>query len=209
MRTGCTIVLSVCLFISCHSRPAKVRSIGIQPIDFPDTAKLAFVQRQLAAFFHCPVYILQPVAMPQGFLDLSKGERYSADSVLDWLARRRNNSIDVALGLTRKDIFIAERDAFGWIREPADRYAVWGILGLGNCPGRVCVVSDARFYGRAPGLYAHRLRTLIIHELGHNLGLPHCKSPHCIMNDANEQIATVDSSGDEFCSECRRVLGKR
>jgi archaemetzincin len=173
-----------------------MRSIGIQPIQFTDTGRLHFVQGQLTRFFHCPVYILSPVAMPSAFLNLSKGERYSADSVLRWLSGRRGDSMPILLGLTRKDIFTDK---------PAK--PVWGILGLGSCPGKVCIVSDARFFATAPEKYDHRLRTLAIHEIGHNLGLPHCRSPHCIMNDANEQIATVDGSGTDYCAACRKRLG--
>ncbi|GGB05079.1 hypothetical protein GCM10011511_30490 [Puia dinghuensis] len=112
------------------------------------------------------------------------------------------------VGLTRKDIFITKKERSGQIKAPASKYAVWGILGLGNCPGNVCVISDARFYSSATDKYEHRLRTIVIHEIGHNLGLPHCQSPHCIMNDANEQIATVDSSGTDLCSSCKKRLAR-
>jgi archaemetzincin len=182
-------------FWGCHPGPSKVRRIGIEPIDFADARQLRFLQGQLATFFHCPVYVLSLTAKPPAFLDLSKGERYSADSVLRWLSGRRPDSLSILVGVTGNDIFTNKPNK-----------PVWGILGLGNCPGTACVVSDARFAGSAPEKYRHRLRTLVIHEIGHNLGLPHCKSPHCIMNDANEQIATVDSSGDDYCAACRRRL---
>lgn len=191
-----SVLIALFCLLGCRSGAPERRRINIQPIEFTDGRQLHFIQGQLAAFFHCPVDILQPVAMPPDFLNRAKGERYSADLVLRWLSERRSDSVQLTVGLTRKDIFTRKR-----------RDSVWGILGLGGCPGNVCVVSDARFFSTAPKRYEHRLRTLVIHELGHNFGLPHCKSPHCIMNDANEQIATVDSSGDQFCVACRRRLG--
>lgn len=208
-------VLFAVLFFACmwvwagcnpHGRAAGIRRIGIQPIGFTDTQQLHFVRQQLTSFFRCPVYIFRPVSMPPSGLDHTKGERYSADTVLSWLSGRRDDSVSILVGLTRKDIFITRRDRQGRIMEPAARYAAWGILGLGYCPGKMCVVSDARFYASAPDKYEHRLRTLLLHEIGHNLGLPHCSSPRCIMNDANEQIATVDGGGDDYCLECKRRL---
>ena len=200
-------MLTIVLFNGCQNRARMIHAIAIQPIDFTDTSGLVFLQKEIAGFFHCPVYILGAATMPPAFQNTSKGDRYSADSVLSWLGRRKADSVSILVGLTRKDIFITERDTQGRVREPMAKYAVWGILGLGNCPGSTCVVSDARFYSFAPGRYEHRLRTLLLHEIGHNLGLRHCKTPHCIMNDANEQIATIDSSGNDYCVSCRRAIG--
>ena len=167
---------------------------------------LGFIQSQIAAFFHCSVHVLENVDMPLPFQNLTKGERYSADSILTWLSSRKSDSVSILVGLTSEDIYIADKDENGHIRKPVSKYAVWGILGLGDCPGSVCVISDARFRLSSGNKYNHRLKTIVIHEIGHNLGLPHCKSPHCIMNDANEQIATVDSSGSDFCESCKKIL---
>ncbi|WP_071884242.1 hypothetical protein [Niastella koreensis] len=48
--------------------------------------------------------------------------------------------------------------------------------------------------------------TIVIHELGHNQGLPHCPTKNCIMNDANERIQTVDQSANTYCSVCKGKL---
>jgi archaemetzincin len=144
--------------------------------------------------------------MPQNFQDLTKGERYAADSILQWLAPQRPDSISLITALTSKDIYIADKDRSGHIRQPEKKYAVWGILGLGYSPGRVNIVSDHRFRKTSSEKYPRRLRTIVIHEIGHNLGLPHCPTPHCIMNDANETIATVDASSPSLCPACSRRI---
>jgi archaemetzincin len=204
------IVLLVTLaFVRCSSHPGpslRSKGIAIQPIAFDDPQRLAFVQRELSAFYHCPVYILRETGMPATFLNSTKGERYSADSILHWLSHRKSDSISILLGLTGKDIYIADKDEHGQIKKPLSTYAVWGILGLGYQPGDACVISDARFRETGNDKYEHRLRTIVIHEVGHNIGLPHCKNLHCIMNDANEHISTVDNSGADFCLACQKRI---
>jgi archaemetzincin len=195
--------------MGCTTHPAtslNKKGIGIQPIAYDDTLRLIFVQHVIGEFYHCPVYILRPADMPASFLDLSKGERYSADSILRWLSRNKSDSIAISLGLTGKDIYIADKDAQGKIKEPASKHAVWGILGLAYQPGDACIVSDARFRYTDKTKYDHRLRAVVIHEVGHNIGLPHCKTVHCIMNDANEHISTIDNGENELCQSCRDKL---
>jgi archaemetzincin len=195
----------------CTSHPGpslQKKGIGIQPIAFDDSGRLEFIQHSIGEFFHCPVCILRPIEMPAAFINRTKGERYSAESVLHWLSQQKSDSTAILLGLTEKDIFIADKDARGKIKEPASKYAVWGILGLGYQPGVASVVSDARFRNTDQTKYNHRLRAIVIHEVGHNIGLPHCQTIHCIMNDANEHISTIDAGEDDLCQSCRNKLAQ-
>ena len=209
MRWLFLFVSAFIILSSCTSNPGpslRKKGIALQPMDFSDQGRLHFLQEQLSSFYHCPVYILPEVNMPASFLNTSKGERYSADSILRWLSKRRNDSTAILMGITHKDIFIADKDDRGRVRKPASKYAVWGILGLGYTPGTASVISDARFYKKDEKKYDHRLRTTAIHEIGHNMGLPHCTNRHCIMNDANEHISTVDSSGAYLCQPCEKKV---
>lgn len=179
------------LLTSCgRTGPKALHPIALQPLAWADTADLKALQTDIAATFHRPVIIRAPLDIPQRFLNTTKGERYSADSILAWLPKDQ-----LTVAVTHKDVYTAKKGVT----------PVWGVLGLGLCPGNACVVSDARFHNGA--LYTHRLRTIVFHEIGHNLGLPHCPHPHCIMNDAEGRIATVDSCGETFCADCRRKLG--
>lgn len=51
-----------------------------------------------------------------------------------------------------------------------------------------------------------RLKKVTMHELGHNLGLPHCPNKHCFMQDAAETIKTIDGVELNLCEECRDQL---
>ncbi len=44
------------------------------------------------------------------------------------------------------------------------------------------------------------------HELGHTLGLSHCDSERCVMNDAHGSIRPVDATDGRFCDHCARLL---
>jgi len=202
---GCCLLL----FATCKRKapvhPIDVNVIALQPIGPFDA--LYFVQGEVGAFFHKPVIIFPPIRMPSGALDTTKGERYSADSILRRPIPVTGDHLPVIVALTEKDIFTTVRDKDGAVKLPAYKYAVWGIFGLGDCPGMASVVSDFRLHTADTAQYHHRIRTIVLHELGHNFGLPHCPNPRCIMNDANEKIATIDKSSDDYCRSCRDQLG--
>ena len=148
------VALATTLLTNCTSpiKPGKNHMIGLQPIGQYDPAQLQFIQNELQQFYKVPVIILTETAMPATFKNMTKGERYSADSIIKWLAHTAPDSITKVVGLT------------------------------------------------------HRLRTVIIHELGHNMGFPHCSTKNCIMSDANERIQTVDNSADNYCVKCKDKL---
>ena len=201
------VILVTTLLTNCTSpiKPGKKHKIGLQPIGQYDPAQLQFLQNELQQFYKVPVIILKETAMPSTFRNMTKGERYSADSLIKWLAKTAPDSITKVVGLTHKDIFTTVKE--NWhIKEPANKYAVWGIFGLGYMPGRSCIISDHRLKTDDTPRFHHRLRTVIIHELGHNMGLPHCSTKNCIMSDANERIQTVDNSADNYCSKCKDKL---
>jgi archaemetzincin len=201
------LIINTTLLSYCKSpiRSDKKHIIGLQPIGHYDKEQLKFIQNELHSFFKTPVVVLNETAMPASFLNMSKGERYSADSIIRWLARTAPDSVFKVVGLTHKDIFTTKY-ANGEIKKPENTYAVWGIFGLGFKPGRSCIVSDHRLHTSNTQQFKHRFRTVVIHELGHNQGLPHCPTPNCIMSDANESIKTVDNSSDHYCKKCNDRL---
>lgn len=204
-------ILSFLLAISAcgQHHPSSLRdvySISLQPVGTFPASRIAFLQTQLTQFLHKQVFLLPPVGIPRSFRNDTKGLRYSADSLMQFLSQNVSGTKSIVIGLTTEDIYTTVRDNNGAIKEPRDKYAVWGIFGLGYCPGKASIVSTYRLQIKDEQLFLHRLRTVVFHELGHNLGLPHCPNPHCIMNDANEKIVTIDSSGANFCASCLKKL---
>ena len=198
------------LIAGCSQRAvslSEVRVIAFQPVGSYDRQELDTLRLEIGRFFHKQTVVLPALPMPVSFQNMTKGERYSADSLIKFLAARTSDTLPIVLGFTDKDIFTTVRNNDGTVKAPASSYAVWGIFGLGYCPGHSAIVSSTRLRCTDELRYRRRLKTVALHELGHNFGLPHCPNPHCIMNDANEKISTVDNAADDYCSSCRKKLG--
>lgn len=53
-----------------------------------------------------------------------------------------------------------------------------------------------------------RLLTEAVHEVGHLVGIGHCRRASCVMY-SSRHIADTDHKGHTFCDECRRALNLR
>jgi len=168
-------------------------SIGLQPYDKPSLVALQRVSKQVKAKFGFAPTVL-PVRPLPSYAWYSPRQRYRAEKLLADLNLARGYSH--VLGLTSKDI-----STFGHGQKD------WGVLGLGQMPGKACVLSTFRLKRRLGTVSKNeRLKRLAFHEIGHTLGLRHCPVHPCIMNDAEGSIKSLDEAG-EFCPKCKRELG--
>lgn len=76
---------------------------------------------------------------------------------------------------------------------------------FGLASNRAAVVSTYRLRHPDPAKFEERLRKETIHEIGHILGLGHCRNPRCVMFFSNTIIDT-DMKGEEPCPQCRQRL---
>ncbi len=122
--------------------------------------------------------------------------RYRAEKLLDFLDGRLPPDGTRILGLAGVDISTTK-----------GRFADWGLLGLGRIGGASSVISEFRCRMRSPGPAnaRQRLAKVAVHEAGHTLGLEHCPTRGCLMEDAEGQVATCDREYD-FCPRCRGLL---
>lgn len=114
--------------------------------------------------------------------------RYRADSLLKYLTYIKPDTVTKIIGWTSKDISATMHN----IQD-------WGVVGLGQCPGKSCVVSSFRLKSD----YKQYL-SAALHEIGHTFGIPHCASPSCLMNDARGKISKAPAI-PYMCKKCRAI----
>ncbi len=201
------ITLLVLLLLSCnHKPPVKFNNhtgkknnltVALLPYNNFDRDLLIFAQDETAKFYNCNVILLPPAKLPP-IAYYSPRNRYKADLLLRHQKNLITNNIDALAGLTDKDISTTN----GKIED-------WGVFGLGMCPGNVCVISTFRLQkaSNTKAQLKERLMKVILHEVGHNLGLPHCASNiQCLMTDAGGTIKQVDKEKKWLCQSCKSKL---
>lgn len=115
--------------------------------------------------------------------------RYRADSIINRLSYQVGND-SIIIGLTKKDISITK-----------GKFKDWGVMGLGFCPGKACIVSSFRL---SKNKTDEQFYKVALHELGHTQGLPHCKNKTCLMRDAEGGNPLNEEK--EFCLSCKNRL---
>ncbi len=79
------------------------------------------------------------------------------------------------------------------------------VFGLASPQLRVASIYTKRIRTN-PSRYVERLLKLAMHELGHLLGLGHCRN-ECVMRFSNS-LAELDEKPASFCEECISRLRK-
>ena len=200
------LLVTLCL-IGCSEKPiTNATTVGIIPYKgiSPENTKL--LKKAVEDYYNINVRLLPVQKLPKRAFVNIKSPRYRADSIINIQRRNMPDDINYILGLTESDISITKRDAAGKIKPPSWKYNDFGIMGLAYCPGTSCVVSGYRLKHKNKDVHFGRFKKVVIHELGHNFGLPHCPDKKCVMTDAVERINTIDNAKPDLCSKCRQKL---
>ncbi len=202
VNSGLLGLVILCMGCSDTSRESDQKKVLLQPYGDFATSDLVRVQKKIRENFPFRVYIAATKPLPRSsYIDV-KTPRYRADSIIAILKRDQADSIDYTIGFTTHDISTTKKGKDKKVLQPKSRYQDWGVFGLGYVPGPSCVVSNYRL-GQGD-LADDRLLKVSLHELGHNLGLPHCdRDPDCVMRDAAESIRTVDLVRSDLCKFCK------
>lgn len=200
-------VLGCFIMLNCQrQQQTKVLKMALVPLGEVQAQYLNQTEAALKNYYAINVILFLTEKLPKNAFIQVKTPRYRADSLLVFLKSIKPDSIDYIMGITDEDISTTKKDANGNIKAPEYKYADWGIMGLAYRPGNAAVISTFRIKSSDKALFAQRLEKIALHELGHNLGLPHCPYKSCFMNDANESISTIDNEKTELCSSCKQHL---
>ncbi len=132
------------------------------------------------------VRLLPALELPPDALNRRRGQ-YRVSAFLD-IARRAAGSH--VLAVTDVDLY-AERLNF--------------VFGQAEMGGRAAVISLSRLRSADRELFLRRALKESLHELGHNLGLEHCRRVACVMHFSNT-LADTDRKGPGFCDDCEARL---
>jgi archaemetzincin len=194
----CSLLLL--FLIACKIPREKVWSkchpslITIQPIGEVDSDLANQLRNRLSRTGSILVELLPAIEAPDFGYNRTK-RRYIADSVLHYLKRNKSEQAEKLIGLMSVDIETSKAGQKSW-----------GVMGLGECPGNVCVVSyfRVRRTSKNQKQLLDRMTVLCLHELGHCFSLPHCKNKDCLMQDAKGKM-TLDVA-NSFCTKCKTLL---
>jgi archaemetzincin len=183
--------------------------IALQPLEDYDTGQLTTASKEISIFFNTRVLILAPVNVPQSFYSTKNypgNDGYFADSLLPFLSKFINDTIVKVVGITHRNIYTLKKFTVQVDKKRSVLYGPYTIFGLGYVGGNTSVVSDYRLQSVDRGLFENRLKKVILHELGHNFGLSHCRVDSCLMSETNGDIVKLNKTGGNYCKQCRQKL---
>jgi len=179
------ILILILALISCTKEHQK--TIVIQPLGNFNIEQAGEVYNKIKAIN--PNAVLRSnIPFPENAYYQPRN-RYRADSIIKNIKNNIGKD-SVIVGLSNADISVTK----GKIKD-------WGVMGLGYHPGKSCVVSNFRLSKNNKNTQFHKV---VLHELGHTEGLPHCPTKTCLMRDA-EGRNPIDEEKD-FCLKCKNFL---
>ena len=161
--------------------------IYLQPIGFVNGELLVMLSKELERKFSKitgGVSILEQLNLPQQCYNPQR-KQFNSTCILMLMEPRW-----ITLGITSEDIYA---DGMNFV------------FGEAELNGSRAIVSIYRLKGLK---LFERLVKESIHEIGHVLGLKHCKNRYCVMSFSNS-VYEVDLKTSEFCETCKNKLGIR
>jgi archaemetzincin len=175
-----------------------MKLISIVPVGNVARSQLEILAESLASALDATCVVSDNHLKPDFAYDSLRGQ-YHSTAILRRMQKARATENWRLLGVTEIDLFI-----------PIFTF-VFGEAQLGPANATTAVVSLHRlreeFYGLPSNLplLTDRLIKESLHEIGHTLGLRHCRDYHCVMSSSSS-VERIDMKSAQFCATCAAVL---
>jgi len=171
-------------------------SLGISGVGRECDVSIQDLSRSISARFSWfTIRNTAALPVPEEAYD-SRRNQYHSTRILAWFENAiQDLGVDRLLGVASFDLYV-----------PGMNF----VFGEARRPGRVSIISTHRLKHEprtTPGLLLKRATKEAVHEIGHMLGLGHCKNLECVMYFSNS-LADTDRKNDDFCRGCRSELGR-
>ena len=169
--------------------------IYVCPLGFVDPEILDCVTLSLETRSKMAVKVLPPMGDPLYAYDQKRGQ-YSSKRVLKRLGACCPRETFKIIGVTRVDLYVP---------------ILTFVFGAAQMSGRCAVISTRRldplYYQESEDhdLLLDRVKKTAVHELGHSMGLTHCRDRRCVMFSST-RIEDTDFKKSEFCYTCRELF---
>lgn len=170
--------------------------LGLMALGPVDPEIIRRLRTAVAKTLGLPVKVLRPHPLPQQTYHIVRRQHHSTQLLEYLLADQEAAGAFRILGITAVDLFIP---------------ILTFVFGEAQLNGRAAIISLFRPRGDAdgsnppPALVLRRLIKLSIHELGHTLGLGHCREEGCLMG-FSANLEKLDQKNPAFCQYCQVLL---
>ena len=168
-----------------------MKKLQLLPVGTVDARLLEWLRQELYHKFRVPAEVLSPALDPSFALHTER-QQYHSSEILGRMQNYISGHTWRLVGVTDLDLYIP---------------ILTFVFGEAQLRGAGAVVSCHRlrqeFYGLPPDLdlLANRLLIESVHELGHTLGLTHCRDYSCAMAAAHA-VEWIDIKDSGFCEDC-------
>jgi len=171
--------------------------LNIIPLKFSNDSLLKKLIFRLSVLFDDIRISYTLIDIEKSYSDQRK--QYHSTVILESVIKSNPDMEGNVLILTEMDLFVP---------------VLTHVFGEAQLNGKFSIVSVCRLYEEFytsesdSRLVSDRSYKEILHELGHNFGLVHCKDWECVMHVSNS-VEEIDIKGNYYCVSCQKNFRRK